>query len=60
MSVLPRHGGSYLQRRLTKMYTDTKTSCESVTTANNAVDNPELISINRNFVIQKDRLLAWE
>ncbi|KAL4968686.1 uncharacterized protein BDV14DRAFT_167528 [Aspergillus stella-maris] len=59
MSVLPRHGGSYLQRRLTKMYTDTKTSCESVTTANNAVDNPELISINRNFVIQKDRLLAW-
>ncbi|KAL4958579.1 hypothetical protein BDW69DRAFT_153884 [Aspergillus filifer] len=59
MSVLPRHGASYLQRRLTKMYTDTKTSCESVTTANNAVDNPELISINRNFVIQKDRLLAW-
>lgn len=61
MSVLPRHGhgGSYLQRRLTKMYTDTKTSCESVTTASNAVDNPELLSIHRNFKTQRDRLLAW-
>lgn len=59
MSVLPRHGGSYLQRRLTKMYTDTKTSCESVTTAANAVDNPELLSIHRNFKTQRDRLLAW-
>ncbi|KAL3480746.1 hypothetical protein BJX99DRAFT_220195 [Aspergillus californicus] len=59
MSVLPRHGGSYLQRRLTKMYTDTKTSCESVTTASNAVDNPELVSIHINFRTQRDRLLAW-
>ncbi|KAL4807337.1 hypothetical protein BDV18DRAFT_137489 [Aspergillus unguis] len=61
MSVLPRHGhgGSYLQRRLTKMYTDTKTSCESVTTASNAADNPELVSIHRNFKTQRDRLLAW-
>ncbi|KAL2832845.1 hypothetical protein BDW59DRAFT_169147 [Aspergillus cavernicola] len=59
MSVLPRHGGSYLQRRLTKMYTDTKTSCESVTTASNALDNPELLSIHRNFKTQRDRLLAW-
>ncbi|KAL3444859.1 hypothetical protein BJX65DRAFT_310449 [Aspergillus insuetus] len=59
MSVLPRHGGSFLQRRLTKMYTDTKTSCESVTTASNALDNPELSSIHRNFKTQRDRLLAW-
>ncbi|KAL5003398.1 hypothetical protein BDV10DRAFT_154928 [Aspergillus recurvatus] len=59
MSVLPHHGGSYLQRRLTKMYTDTKTSCESVTTASNAADDPELVSIHRNFRTQRDRLLAW-
>lgn len=58
MSVL-RHGGSYLQRRLTKMYTDTKTSCESVTTASKANDDPELVALHRNYRTQKDRLLAW-
>ncbi|EAW06369.1 uncharacterized protein ACLA_080530 [Aspergillus clavatus NRRL 1] len=58
MSVL-RHGGSYLQRRLTKMYTDTKTSCESVTTASKAVDDPELVALHRSFGTQRDRLLAW-
>lgn len=58
MSVL-RQGGSYLQRRLTKMYTDTKTSCESVTTASKGTDDPELVALHRNFRIQKDRLLAW-
>lgn len=58
MSVL-RHGGTYLQRRLTKMYTDTKTSCESVTTASKAVDDPELVALHRNFRTQRDRLLAW-
>lgn len=58
MSVL-RHGGTYLQRRLTKMYTDTKTSCESVTTASKAVDDPELVSLHRSFRTQRDRLLAW-
>ncbi|KAE8145162.1 hypothetical protein BDV25DRAFT_144910 [Aspergillus avenaceus] len=57
MSVL-RHGG-YLQRRLTKMYTDTKTSCESVTTASKAVDDPELVALHRSFRTQRDRLLAW-
>ncbi|RAH70462.1 uncharacterized protein BO66DRAFT_373526 [Aspergillus aculeatinus CBS 121060] len=59
MSVLRHHGGVYLQRRLTKMYTDTKTSCESVTTASNAVDDPELINLHRDFKTQRDRLLAW-
>lgn len=58
MSVL-RHGGTFLQRRLTKMYTDTKTSCESVTTASKAVDDPELVSLHRSFRTQRDRLLAW-
>lgn len=58
MSVL-RHGGSYLQRRLTKMYSDTKTSCEIVTTASKPSDDPELVALHRNYRIQKDRLLAW-
>ncbi|PYH32426.1 uncharacterized protein BO87DRAFT_109559 [Aspergillus neoniger CBS 115656] len=59
MSVLRHHGGAYLQRRLTKMYTDTKTSCESVTTASIAVDDPELVMLHRSFKTQRDRLLAW-
>ncbi|PWY70484.1 hypothetical protein BO70DRAFT_321853 [Aspergillus heteromorphus CBS 117.55] len=59
MSVLRHHGGAYLQRRLTKMYTDTKTSCESVTTATIAVDDPELVTLHRSFKTQRDRLLAW-
>jgi hypothetical protein len=40
------------------MYTDTKTSCESVTTAAKANDDPELVALHRSFRIQKDRLLA--
>ncbi|CRG90530.1 Laminin subunit alpha-5 [Talaromyces islandicus] len=58
MSVL-RQGGSFLQRRLTKMYTDTKTSCESVATASKANDDPELVALHRQYRTQKDRLLAW-
>ncbi|KAM5469207.1 hypothetical protein MauCBS54593_004560 [Microsporum audouinii] len=58
MSVL-RHGSAFLQRRLTKLYTDTKSSCESVTTAARPNDDPELVSLNRHFRTQKDRLLAW-
>lgn len=60
MSVL-RHGGSYLQRRLTKLYSDTKTSCESVTTstASKAVDDPEFLALKINIRTQTDRLLAW-
>jgi hypothetical protein len=41
------------------MYTDTKTSCESVTTASKAVDDPELVALHRSFGTQRDRLLAW-
>lgn len=60
MSVL-RHGGGggFLQRRLTKLYTDTKTSCESLTTASKAVDDPELVALHQSFQKQRDRLLAW-
>ena len=60
MSVM-RHGGGggFLQRRLTKLYTDTKTSCESVTTASKALDDPELIALHQSFQKQRDRLLRW-
>ncbi|KAJ6164108.1 hypothetical protein N7470_002780 [Penicillium chermesinum] len=60
MSVL-RHGGGggFLQRRLTKLYTDTKTSCESVTTASKALDDPELVALHQSFQKQRDRLLSW-
>ncbi|KAJ5770599.1 uncharacterized protein N7511_002650 [Penicillium nucicola] len=59
MSVLHGGGGGFLQRRLTKLYTDTKTSCESVTTASKAVDDPELVALHSSFQKQRDRLLAW-
>ncbi|KAI9779779.1 MAG: hypothetical protein M1816_003343 [Peltula sp. TS41687] len=44
MSVL-RHGSS-LQRRLTKLYTDTKSSWEIVSTAAKPNDDPELIALD--------------
>jgi hypothetical protein len=58
MSVL-RGGSGFLQRRLTKLYTDTKTSCESVTTASKALDDPELVALHTSYQKQRDRLLAW-
>ncbi|KAK2744687.1 hypothetical protein FQN55_006606 [Onygenales sp. PD_40] len=58
MSVL-RHGGAFFQRRLTKLYTDTKSSCENFSSASKPNDDPELVALNRNFRTQKDRLLAW-
>jgi hypothetical protein len=41
------------------MYTDTKTSWESVAIASRANDDPELVALHRNYRTQKDRLLAW-
>ncbi|KAK2743025.1 hypothetical protein FQN57_004981 [Myotisia sp. PD_48] len=58
MSLL-RHGSSFLQRRLTKLYTDTKSSCESITAESRPNNDPELVSLNLHFRTQKDRLLAW-
>ncbi|KAI5290505.1 hypothetical protein KEM54_001343 [Ascosphaera aggregata] len=59
MSVF-RHGSSFLTRRLTELYHDTKSTCENVSSA--AVrpdDDPELVALNKSFREQKDRLLAW-
>lgn len=54
-----RHGGSFFQRRLTQLYTDTKSSCESVSSTPKPSDQPELGELNRNFRAQRDKLLAW-
>lgn len=59
MSVLRQEGPSYLQRRLTKLYTDTKAHCENVATAARPDDDPELVALQRKFRTQTDRLLAW-
>ncbi|KAF2454097.1 hypothetical protein BDY21DRAFT_291936 [Lineolata rhizophorae] len=49
-----------LPRRLTKLYSDTKQSCDSVTEQQDKFDNaPELTALHRKFRIQKDRLIAW-
>jgi hypothetical protein len=60
MSVFQR-GGSYLHRRLTKLYSDTKQSYETATVASKtkADEDPILKALHREFRIQKDRLLAW-
>ncbi|CZR61444.1 uncharacterized protein PAC_11340 [Phialocephala subalpina] len=48
------------QRRLTKMYTDTKTSYEFVKEPiNTPQEDPELQVLHRKLRIQKDRLVSW-
>jgi hypothetical protein len=48
-----------LQRRLTKMYTDTKSSYDFVKEPIQVAEDPELISLHRKLRIQKDRLVSW-
>ena len=50
--------GTYLQR-LSKLYSDTKQSCESAKVTPAATDLPEVRELRRDFQIQQDRLLAW-
>ncbi|KAI9884249.1 MAG: hypothetical protein M1823_003972 [Watsoniomyces obsoletus] len=49
-----------LQRRLSKIYSDTKKSYDTVTEPPKTADvTPELTSLYRKLRIQKDRLIAW-
>ncbi|KAI9823000.1 MAG: hypothetical protein M1832_002654 [Thelocarpon impressellum] len=48
-----------LQRRLTKMYTETKRSYDTVTEPPRAEITPEMSSLHRRLRIQKDRLITW-
>ena len=47
------------QRRLTKMYTDTKTSYDFVKEPVQSAEDPEVLSLHRKLRIQKDRLVSW-
>jgi len=47
------------QRRLTKMYTDTKSSYDFVKEPVQSAEDPELLSLHRKLRIQKDRLVSW-
>ncbi|KAL3417468.1 het-s domain protein [Phlyctema vagabunda] len=47
------------QRRLTKMYTDTKSSYDFVKEPIQSAEDPELMSLHRKLRIQKDRLVSW-
>ncbi|KAL6711650.1 hypothetical protein ACN47E_004584 [Coniothyrium glycines] len=46
------------RRRLTQLYTDTKSSCDAVV-EHDATDTPGSHALHRKFRIQKDRLIAW-
>ena len=47
------------QRRLTKMYTDTKSSYDFVKEPVQSAEDPELMLLHRKLRIQKDRLVSW-
>jgi hypothetical protein len=50
---------SRLPRRLTQLYSDTKTSCDAVVEQDTPDTQPELNALHRKYRIQKDRLIAW-
>lgn len=45
--------------RLTKLYSDTKTSCDAVVEQDTKDTQPETNALHRKFRIQKDRLITW-
>jgi hypothetical protein len=59
-SYLPR-GGLPLgfQRRLSRLYNDTKKSSDFVQEPVQAADDPEIKALHRKLRIQKDRLVSW-
>ena len=52
-------GLGHLSPQLTKLYADTKRSCDAVTDPGKVENVPELTSLHRRFRIQNDRLAAW-
>ncbi|KAI1335694.1 hypothetical protein F5Y15DRAFT_238518 [Xylariaceae sp. FL0016] len=59
-SFIPR-GGFQLpfQRRLSRLYNDTKKSSDFVQEPVQAADDPEIKALHRKLRIQKDRLVSW-
>ncbi|KAL9112534.1 MAG: hypothetical protein Q9227_003105 [Pyrenula ochraceoflavens] len=54
-----QHHGALQQRRLSKLYSDTKQSCERAILAPPSKANPESDHWQQDFQYQKDRLIAW-
>lgn len=50
---------SRLPRRLTQLYSETKSSHDAVVEQGSAETQPELNMLHRKYRIQKDRLIAW-
>ncbi|KAF2847407.1 hypothetical protein T440DRAFT_403602 [Plenodomus tracheiphilus IPT5] len=46
------------RRRLTQLYSDTKTTCDAVV-EQDSKNTPETYALHRKFRIQKDRLITW-
>ncbi|KAI8938479.1 hypothetical protein NX059_004371 [Plenodomus lindquistii] len=46
------------RRRLTQLYSDTKTTCDAVV-EQDSKNTPETHALHRKFRIQKDRLITW-
>ncbi len=59
-SFLPR-GGFQLpfQRRLSRLYNDTKKSSDFVKESAPSLDDPDIKALHRKLRIQKDRLVSW-
>ncbi|KAI0971223.1 hypothetical protein F4678DRAFT_97381 [Xylaria arbuscula] len=60
-SYLPRGRMAALgvQRRLSRLYNDTKKSSDFVQEPSQAADDPEIKALHRKLRIQKDRLVSW-
>lgn len=59
-SYLPRRAMTLgVQRRLSRLYNDTKKSSDFVQEPVQAADDPEIKALHRKLRIQKDRLVSW-
>ncbi|KAH9906424.1 hypothetical protein F4778DRAFT_801665 [Xylariomycetidae sp. FL2044] len=59
-SFLPRAGFQLpFQRRLSRLYNDTKKSSDFVKEPVQGADDPEIKALHRKLRIQKDRLVSW-
>ncbi|KAI5918365.1 hypothetical protein F4810DRAFT_715540 [Camillea tinctor] len=59
-SFLPQGGFQQpFQRRLSRLYNDTKKSSDFVQEPVQAADDPEIKALHRKLRIQKDRLVSW-
>lgn len=54
-----RSTGGYMQRRLSRLYNDTKKSSDFVQEPVKAPEDPEIKSLFRKLRIQKDRVSTW-